>query len=66
MTMLLSNRERQVLVLLAEGLTREEVANALSISPYTVREYAKNSMLKLGAHNIVNAIAIALRGRLIP
>jgi DNA-binding NarL/FixJ family response regulator len=57
----LSPREREVLDLLAQGLTGEEVAVRLSLSPETVRTHVRNAMDKLEAHTRVHAVAIALR-----
>jgi len=57
----LSPREREVLDLLAQGLTGEEVATRLSLSPETVRTHVRNAMDKLEAHTRVHAVAIALR-----
>jgi DNA-binding NarL/FixJ family response regulator len=57
----LSPREREVLDLLADGLTGEEVAARLSLSPETVRTHVRNAMDKLEAHTRVHAVAIALR-----
>jgi DNA-binding NarL/FixJ family response regulator len=58
---LLSARETEVLQLLADGLTTEEVGRQLYLSPTTVRSYAENAMRKLGASNRVHAVANALR-----
>jgi DNA-binding NarL/FixJ family response regulator len=58
---LLSPREREVLDLLAQGLTGEEVATRLTLSPETVRTHVRNAMDKLEAHTRVHAVAIALR-----
>ena len=60
-----TTREIQVLQHLADGLTTEAAANALFLSPATVRSYTEHAMQKLGAHNRVHAVAIALRLRLI-
>jgi DNA-binding NarL/FixJ family response regulator len=57
----LSPREREVLDLLAQGLTGEEVATRLSLSPETVRTHVRNAMDKLEANTRVHAVAIALR-----
>ena len=57
----LSPREREVLDLLAQGLTGEEVATRLTLSPETVRTHVRNAMDKLEAHTRVHAVAIALR-----
>ena len=58
---LLSPREREVLDLLAEGLTGEEIAQRLFLSPETIRTHVRNAMDKLEAKTRVHAIAIALR-----
>jgi DNA-binding NarL/FixJ family response regulator len=57
----LSNREREVLDLLARGLTGEQVAQSLVLSAETVKTHIRNAMTKLEAHTRVHAIAIALR-----
>jgi DNA-binding NarL/FixJ family response regulator len=57
----LSDRESEVLQHLAHGLTTDRVGRELFLSPATVRSYAENAMHKLGAHNRVHAVAIALR-----
>jgi DNA-binding NarL/FixJ family response regulator len=57
----LSNREREVLDLLAQGLTGEQVAERLVLSAETVKTHIRNAMSKLEAHTRVHAIAIALR-----
>jgi DNA-binding NarL/FixJ family response regulator len=57
----LSNREREVLDLLAQGLTGEAVAERLVLSAETVKTHIRNAMTKLEAHTRVHAIAIALR-----
>lgn len=57
----LSNREREVLALLAEGMTGEEIARRLFLSPETVRTHLRNTMEKLEAQTRAHAIAIALR-----
>jgi len=57
----LSNREREVLDLLAQGLTGEGVADRLVLSSETIKTHVRNAMTKLEAHTRVHAIAIALR-----
>jgi len=57
----LSNREREVLDLLAQGLTGEGVAERLVLSSETVKTHIRNAMTKLEANTRVHAIAIALR-----
>lgn len=57
----LSSREREVLQLIANGLSGEAVADALFLSGDTVRTHVRNAVAKLGAHSRAHAIAIALR-----
>jgi len=57
----LSPREREVLELLAKGLTGEEAATQLSLSPETIRTHVRNAMDKLEANTRVHAVALALR-----
>ena len=57
----LSSREREILDLLARGLTGEEIARQLFLSPETVRTHVRNAMAKLDARTRVHAITIALR-----
>ena len=57
----LSDREREILTLLADGLTGAEIAERLYLSPETVRTHIRNAMSKLGASTRAHAIAIALR-----
>jgi DNA-binding NarL/FixJ family response regulator len=57
----LSSREREIMSLLAEGLTSENVAEKLFLSAETVKTHVRNAMHKLEARNRVHAIAIALR-----
>ena len=55
----LSDRERQVLRLAAEGSTSAEIGLALHLSEGTVRNYLSEAMSKLGAGNRVEAARIA-------
>jgi DNA-binding NarL/FixJ family response regulator len=61
----LTEREQEILRLLADGMRNEGIAQALSISPLTVRSHVANSMSKLGAATRTEAVATALRRRLI-
>ena len=56
----LSTREREVLPLLAEGRTNEDIANLLYISPYTVQTYRQRIMKKLGLHGRTALVKYAL------
>jgi DNA-binding NarL/FixJ family response regulator len=61
----LSEREREILQLLAEGLHTEEVANRIGLSAETVKSDTKRAITKLEADGRVHAVAIALRQALI-
>jgi two-component system response regulator DesR len=55
----LTDRERQVLRLAAEGQTGSSIASALHLSEGTVRNYLSDAISKLGANNRVDAARIA-------
>jgi DNA-binding NarL/FixJ family response regulator len=57
----LSPREREIMDLLAQGLTGEQVAEHLVVSSETVKTHVRNAMAKLEASTRVHAIAIAIR-----
>ena len=61
----LSEREREILQLLAEGFHTEEVADRIGLSPETVKSDTKRAIVKLEADGRVHAVAIALRQALI-
>ena len=62
-TRTLSPREREVLGLLARGLTGEQIAERLVLSPETVRTHIRNAREKLGASTRVEAVTMALIAR---
>jgi DNA-binding NarL/FixJ family response regulator len=62
----LTERERDVLVLLAEGLTNVAIAERLVVSVHTVRNHVANLSSKLGAHSKLEALSIAVRDGLLP
>ena len=62
-TRTLSPREREVLALLARGLTGEQIAERLVLSPETVRTHIRNAREKLGASTRVEAVTMALLAR---
>lgn len=57
----LSSSELRVLALVADGGSTEETAEALSLSPHTVRTHMRNVMRKLEASSRAHAVAIAIR-----
>jgi two-component system NarL family response regulator len=54
----LTDREREVLICLAEGIRRCDVAAHLHVSPNTVRTHLQNLMAKLGVHSAIEAVAL--------
>jgi DNA-binding NarL/FixJ family response regulator len=57
----LTDRERETLALLADGLSTQDVAARLGISPLTVQSHVKNILSKLGVHTKVEAVRMAWR-----
>jgi len=62
----LTDRERDVFKLVAEGHTTQEIAEMLVVSPKTVEGHKTNLMAKLGIHNRTELIKYALRKGIIP
>ncbi len=62
---LLTEREREVLQLLAEGKSNKEVAGVLGLSPYTVESHRNNLMQKLNLHNTADIVLYAVRKAII-
>jgi DNA-binding NarL/FixJ family response regulator len=61
----LSEREKQVLKLIAEGSTNKEIASVLDIAVKTVMAHRTNLMAKIGAHSRTDIFKFALRNGLI-
>ena len=57
----LTGREREILKLLAEGYSTQEIAEMLVITPKTVEGHKTNLMSKLGIHNRIDLVKYALR-----
>ena len=62
---LLTDREREVLALIAEGLTNAEIAERLVLALSTVKTHVSSILTKLGASGRAEVVAIALRDHLI-
>jgi two-component system nitrate/nitrite response regulator NarL len=61
----LTTREREVLVLIAEGLTNPQIAEKLFVSPHTVDSHRKNLLTKFEVNNTAGLIKWAVKNGLI-
>ncbi|MEX8033566.1 response regulator [Microbacterium sp. 20-116] len=61
----LTDREREVLLLIARGHSNDEIAAQLFISPHTAKSHVKNTMLKLGAHDRAQLVIAAYESGLL-
>ena len=57
----LTEREREIFGLLAEGMRNDEIASKLYISPQTVQTHVRNILGKLRVHSKLEAVAFAVR-----
>lgn len=62
---LLTDREKQILQLIAEGKSNKEVATLLDLSPYTVETHRTHLMQKLNLHNTAEIVLYAVRKKII-
>jgi DNA-binding NarL/FixJ family response regulator len=61
----LTDREREILGLLAKGQRNEDIAARLFISPQTVQTHVRNLLQKLGVHSKLEAVALAVRNGMV-
>ena len=61
-----TTREKDVIYLIAEGLTTDEIARALFISVETIKSHKKNIFHKLGTRNCAMTVMRAIQYELIP
>ncbi|MEI8056835.1 MAG: response regulator transcription factor [Actinomycetes bacterium] len=61
----LTKRELEVLTLLAQGLSVQQISRRLSLSVHTTRGYVKTLLVKLEAHSQLEAVLVAARRGLI-
>ena len=61
----LSKREKEVLCLIAEGLTNTAIADKLFISSHTVTTHRKNIMIKLGVNNTAGIVMYAVKSGIV-
>jgi DNA-binding NarL/FixJ family response regulator len=57
----LTPRQTQIMQMMADGASSEEIARRLKVSPYTLRTHVQNILTRLGVHTKVEAMAIAIR-----
>ena len=62
----LTEREREVLTLMVEGLNNTQIAGNLSVSPSTIKSHVSNILSKLGAASRTEAVTFALRNHIVP
>jgi DNA-binding NarL/FixJ family response regulator len=63
--LILTNRQREILQMYADGVHTERVAETLELSAETVRTHTKRILAKLGANTRAHSVAIAVRHQLI-
>jgi NarL family two-component system response regulator LiaR len=61
----LTEREREVLALMVEGLNNTQIAGRLSVSPSTIKSHVSNILSKLGVSSRTEAVTLALRHGLV-
>jgi NarL family two-component system response regulator LiaR len=61
----LTEREREVLALMVEGLNNTQIAGRLSVSPSTIKSHVSNILSKLGVTSRTEAVTLALRNRIV-
>jgi two-component system, NarL family, response regulator LiaR len=62
----LTEREREVLALMVEGLNNIQIAARLTVSPSTIKSHVSNVLSKLGVASRTEAVTLALRNRIVP
>ncbi|MCB0737251.1 MAG: response regulator transcription factor [Bacteroidetes bacterium] len=62
---MLSNREKEVLTAVAQGLSTKALSDKLCISPGTAETHRKNIMRKLDANNVADLVRIAVKAGLV-
>jgi NarL family two-component system response regulator LiaR len=61
----LTEREREVLALMVEGLNNTQIAGRLTVSPSTIKSHVSNVLSKLGVSSRTEAVTLALRNRIV-
>ena len=60
----LTDREREVLLLMVEGLNNTQIAGRLTVSPSTIKSHVSRVLAKLGVTSRTEAVALAVRHKL--
>jgi NarL family two-component system response regulator LiaR len=61
----LTEREREVLSLMIEGLNNVQIAGRLTVSPSTIKSHVSNILAKLGVASRTEAVTLALRNQIV-
>jgi DNA-binding NarL/FixJ family response regulator len=61
----LTEREREVMALVAEGLSNEEIATRLVVSPATAKTHVSRAMVKLAARDRAQLVVLAYESGLV-
>ena len=61
----LTEREREVLLLMIEGLNNTQIAGRLTVSPSTIKSHVSSILAKLGVTSRTEAVALAVRHKLV-
>ena len=62
---MLTDREREVMALVAEGLSNDEIAERLFLSPATAKTHVSRAMTKLGARDRAQLVVVAYESGLV-
>lgn len=62
----LTEREREVLALMVEGLNNTQIAGRLTVSPSTIKSHVSSILSKLGVASRTEAVTLALRSHIVP
>jgi DNA-binding NarL/FixJ family response regulator len=62
---LMSDRENEIIVLIAEGYTNDQIAEMLFLSKHTVNTHRKNILFKLGVKNTAGIVMYAVKTQLV-
>ncbi len=62
----LTEREREVLALMVEGLSNTQIAAKLGVSSSTIKSHVSNILSKLGVASRTEAVSLALRNHIVP